>query len=190
MNPASRRIATAAPGMKPRASMAATSVVPLPFQWADMRSMTSRNVLRSASNGVMSRNRIPGCGKSGTSRTIRLRSSARLMRTSYHCSEVFEGSPQAVLEVDARLPTQKCARPRDVGPALPGVIDGKVAMLDGALRAGDPDDRLRQLDHRHLVRVAEVGGELVAFLEHRHHAADQIRHVAEAARLAAVSVNG
>src|SRR4029077_609837 len=146
MNPASRRIATAAPGMNPRASMAATSVVPLSFQWADIRSMTSRNVLRSASSGVMSRKRIPGCGKSGTSRTIRLRSSARLMRTSYHGSEVFERSQQPVFQADLRLPAQQCARPRDVGPALLGVVDREIAVLDPALRSGDLEDRLGQLD--------------------------------------------
>ncbi len=81
----------------------------------------------------MSRKTIPGCGKSGTSRTIRFSSSARLMRTAYDCSKVFERSLQPVLQVDMRLPIQKCARPRDVWPALLGVVDRKVAVLDPAL---------------------------------------------------------
>ena len=63
--PAPSSIAIAVPKMKPRASIAATSSIPWPFQWRDITCTDSARAARSAISGVMSRNMIPGIGKSG-----------------------------------------------------------------------------------------------------------------------------
>src|SRR5438309_2151430 len=72
-------------------------------------------------------------------------------------AELFEPAPQAFLEVDLRLPAEDLPRARDVRTALLRIVDRESLEDDLARRAGDADDGLGELEHRHLViRVAEV----------------------------------
>ena len=62
--------------MNPRASGAATTSIPRPRNGAASPSIAARKAETSASRGVMSLNRMPGLGKSGTSRMNARRSGA------------------------------------------------------------------------------------------------------------------
>src|SRR5215213_8371124 len=73
-NPDSRPSATGDPRMNPRLSMATTCVTPSPRNGSVMACTVALKSPASPNNGVMSLNRIPGRGKSGTSRTARPKS--------------------------------------------------------------------------------------------------------------------
>src|SRR5919206_3798972 len=68
--------AIAAPRMNPRASAPRTRSGSFVFPHAPRAAIVSRNASGSASRGMMSRKTTPFCGKSGTSRTLVLRSTA------------------------------------------------------------------------------------------------------------------
>src|SRR5437763_10894469 len=63
-------------------------------------------------------------------------------------------------------------------------------MLDVALCSGEPDDRPGQLEHGHLLRVAEVDRQLVALFERRQYASDEVGDVADAPGLGSIAVDG
>src|SRR5919199_4336705 len=68
--------AMAAPRMKPRASAPRTRSGSFVFAHAPSSSIVCRSASASARSGMMSRKTTPFCGKSGTSRTFALRSTA------------------------------------------------------------------------------------------------------------------
>src|SRR5687767_8754493 len=71
-------------------------------------------------------------------------------------TEGFDRAPEAVFELHLRLPAEHLARARDVGLAHVRVVDREGLEDDLALGARDPDDRLGELEQRHLGRVAKV----------------------------------
>src|SRR4051794_18307241 len=84
----------------------------------------------------------------------------RTLRTARPPSRGAEHPPQAVLELDLRLPAEQLACPRDVGLAHLRIVDGQRLVHDLGLRAGHAEHRLRELVQRELVRVAEVDREV------------------------------
>ena len=94
---------------------------------------------------------------------------------------------QAVFERYLRLPAQQLLGPGDVGLADLGVVDGERLKDDLRARAGHLDHLLRQLQQRHLVRVADVDRQVRVGLHQRDQPLDQVVDVTEAARLAAVA---
>ncbi len=83
-----------------------------------------------------------------------------------------------------------CLRAGDVGLPHLRIVHGKRLEDDLARGAREPDDRLRELEQRLLVRVAEVDGQMLVRLREQDDPADQVVHVAEAPRLRAVAEHG
>src|SRR5207245_4289786 len=106
-----------------------------------------------------------------------------------HSTEVFQGPAEAVLERHLRLPCEQLAGARDVWAALLGIVDRQRPELNRARGTRQPNDDLCQLQHRHLFGIAEIYRLVVPLLDRGENAADQVGHVAEAARLRAVAVN-
>src|SRR5438552_3805294 len=104
--------------------------------------------------------------------------------------EVLERAAQAVRERDPGLPAQERARARDVGLPHARVVEGQRARDDAALRAGQRDDRLRQLADGELVGIADVDGVDLVRRDEAEEAVHEIGDVAEASRLAAVAEHG
>src|SRR3954453_12398036 len=102
-------------------------------------------------------------------------------------SERVEQAAKSLLEAYLGLPPQNLTRPRDVGLAHLGVVDRQRLEDDLAGRAGGLDHGLRQLQQRHLLRVADVDGQVLLALRQRDQSADQVVDVAEAPRLGAVA---
>src|SRR5438876_2986011 len=96
-------------------------------------------------------------------------------------------APESLLELDLRFPAGHLARARDVRLAHLRIVDRKSLVDDLALRAGDAKDRLREVVHRELVRIAEVHRQVLVGLRERDETADQIVHVAKASRLRPVA---
>src|SRR5438132_433574 len=71
-------------------------------------------------------------------------------------AEPGECPPQPFVDVDPWLPAEQRPRPRDVGLPDLGVVLGKRLEHDLARRGAQPQDLLRQLEERHLLRVADV----------------------------------
>src|SRR5581483_11294946 len=96
---------------------------------------------------------------------------------------------EALFETDLRLPAEQLFRPGDVRAALLRVVDRQRLEDDLAARPRQALDRLRQLEQRALLGVADVDGQVLVALREQHDAADQVVDVAEAARLRAVAVD-
>src|ERR671935_586858 len=67
-------------------------------------------------------------------------------------SESRQHAPQALFELDLRLPAQQLPGPGDVGLANLRIVDWQCFEHDFALRRRDTDDCLRQLENRKLAR--------------------------------------
>src|SRR5947209_7762602 len=104
--------------------------------------------------------------------------------------EVLDRAPQALLGAHARLVPEKRAGPGEVGPALLRVVRGARDEADLRRAAGQPDDRLGQLAHRHLVLGAAVDRPGLTGIEQRDDAAHQVVDVADRAGLRAGAVHG
>src|SRR5262245_63667701 len=104
-------------------------------------------------------------------------------------AEVLDGRAQSLLEIRPRLPAEQLARKPDVGLTDLWVVNRERTVHDAAVPTHEPQDRLRELEDRHLARVAEVHGTVVAGFEKSDDALDEIRDVAEAARLLAVAIH-
>src|SRR5690606_32214597 len=145
--PSSR--ASAAPRMKPRASMPATASGGAARQAPADASMAPANAAASASTGVMSLNTIPGRGKSGTSRIRRDQwGTAALLdggvRRRWRAGSVLRREPQQApaLAVLAHAP-----RPvRALAHAADACAHGKALRLARAALAvaREPHQRLRR----------------------------------------------
>src|SRR5271157_6465062 len=110
---------------------------------------------------------------------------------SEHGAEVLEGSPKPHAAVDGGVPAQECLRLCDVGPAALGIILGQVAVDYLALRALDQGDNLKsKLMHGDLGRVSQVHRQGMVDVQQPVDALHQVAHVAEAARLVALAVDG
>ena len=94
---------------------------------------------------------------------------------------------QPLVEIDLGLPAEQLARAGDVGLPHLRVVDRQRLEDDLARRARDLDHRLGQLEHRELVRVADVHRQVLAALGQQDQAADEIVDVAEAPRLRPVA---
>src|SRR5919197_892103 len=188
-NPQPISCAIAAPRMKPRASAPRTRWGSFVFAHAPSSSIVCRSASGSARSGMMSRKTTPFCGKSGTSRTLVLRSTAMSGRDELPQLEPEEELRQLlrelgeVLEVlHPRLPPLRVAgaqRRRDDGfqqarlASRRGAEGAQVARRDAELReprAGDRDiDVTLAVEPLALVRVGlqepvvlELAGKLAA----------------------------
>src|ERR1700691_3382 len=90
----------------------------------------------------------------------------------------FDRALQALAQGHLRRPAEQLARQRDVRPALLGIVDGQRLEDDLRARGRDLLDRLRQLQQRELVGVADGDRVVVAGLRERDDAADQVTDVA------------
>src|SRR5215218_3634695 len=97
---------------------------------------------------------------------------------------------EAVIELDLRLPAEDLARAGDVGLALLGVVLGQRLVHDLARGAGDPEDRLREVEDRELARIAEVDRQVLAARREQEQPANEVVDVAEASCLRAVAEDG
>src|SRR5205085_8211827 len=79
---------------------------------------------------------------------------------------------------------------RDVRLSHLWIIDWERLVGNAAARAGELDDELRELQHGHLVRVADVTRRRVVAPQQAQNPLDEIAHVTETARLTTVAVDG
>src|SRR5262245_53714362 len=136
-NPAPKWYATAEARMKPLASMPTTlSTLPRP-NCTTIRSITVENASSSARSGVMSLNRTPSCGKSGTSRTSALSCS----RSTGSPPPALGGRTSLALGSRTRGRTLAAARGAAAGRAACGGDRGRrglpLLLLDLLGRRGD-----------------------------------------------------
>src|SRR5580765_8167118 len=103
-----------------------------------------------------------------------------LLSDSDFGAEVFDGRTQPLLEIRPRFPAEQLAREPDVGLTDLRVVDRQRTVHDATVPTHQSQDRLRELEDRHLARVAEVHGAAVAGPEEPDDALDEIRDVAEA----------
>src|SRR5581483_8233083 len=97
---------------------------------------------------------------------------------------------QAFLELDLWLPAEDLARAGDVRlPHLRVVLRQRLED-DLALRVGEPDDELRELEQRELGWVADVDRMMLVAAGEQVEPADQVVDVAEAPRLLAFAEDG
>src|SRR5919199_3098557 len=120
--------AMAAPRMKPRASAPRTRSGSFVFAHAPSSSIVCRSASASARSGMMSRKTTPFCGKSGTSRTFALRSTAMSGR---------DEPPQLAPEEELRQLL------RELGELLE-VLHARLPPLGVARAKRRRDDRLEQ----------------------------------------------
>src|SRR3954451_15041670 len=99
---------------------------------------------------------------------------------------LLERAAQALAQLDLRLPPEDLARQRDVGLADLGVVHGGRLVHDLRPRAGDLDNRLRELQQRELVGIADVDRMVVARLGEADDPVDEVGDVTERPRLRAV----
>ena len=83
------------------------------------------------------------------------------------------------LQLHRRLPSQLLSGLRDVGLPDLGVVDGERLEHDLALRVREPLDRLRELQHGQLGRVADVDGVVHVGEQETVDPVDEVRDVAE-----------
>src|ERR1019366_4726003 len=114
-------------------------------------------------------------------------SSARAASNQKVDPRVFDRPLQPFAKRDLRRPSEQLARERDVGLALLGIVLGQRLEDDLGGGARQLFDRLGQFEQRELVGVAHVHGVVVPGLGERDQPANEIAHVAEGARLAAVA---
>src|SRR5436853_2578459 len=114
--------------MKPRASAPRTRSGSFVFPHAPRAAIVSRRASGSARRGMMSRKTTPFCGKSGTSRTLALRSTAMSGRHQV---------PQLAPEEELRQLL------RELGELLE-VLHPRLPPLRVARAQGGRDDRLEQ----------------------------------------------
>src|SRR4051794_20229870 len=81
---------------------------------------------------------------------------------------------QPLPQRDLRLPVKQRPRPRDVGLADLRIVGGQRTEDDLRRRPRQLEDRLRKLEQRELVRVADVHRLVMPGLGQRDHPADQI----------------
>src|SRR4051794_2615465 len=97
---------------------------------------------------------------------------------------------EAVAQLDGRRPPEQVASPRDVGPALLGVVGRQRLVDDLRARAGHVDHGLGEFEQRELVGVPDVHRIVLTGLGQGDDPADEIVDVAERPRLAAVAEHG
>src|SRR4051795_6095377 len=100
-----------------------------------------------------------GCDRTvpaSTQRTIVIRAMQIFLDPKWLLSEARQHPPQPLLELNLRLPAQHLPGSGDVRLANLRIVDGQRLVDDLALRRGDVDNCLRELQNRELVRIAEV----------------------------------
>src|SRR6188768_435574 len=102
-------------------------------------------------------------------------------------AERRQRAPQALVELDLGCPTENLLGARDIGLADLWIVDRQCLEDDRARRPGRANDRLGELEQRHLSRVSDVDRQMLARLGEQNQAADEIVHEAEAAGLPAAS---
>src|SRR5439155_9275505 len=102
-------------------------------------------------------------------------------------SETRQHAAQAFLELYLRLPAEQLASAGDVGLPDLRIVDGQRLVDDLASRPGDAEDGLGQLVESELTGIAEVDRQVLAGFGQQDEPANEVVHVAEAARLAAVA---
>src|SRR5205823_2253595 len=66
--------------------------------------------------------------------------------------------PEPLFELDLGLPSQQLPGSRDVGLTDLRIVDGKCFVHDFAIRRGNPDNCLRELEDRELAWISHVHG--------------------------------
>src|ERR1051325_7495740 len=112
-----------------------------------------------------------------TQRTIVIRAMQIFLDPKWLPSEGGQHAPQSLFELDLRLPAQHLPGSGDVGLANLRIVDGQRLVDDLALRRRDPDNSLRELENRELVRVAEVDRQVLVALGEQGGPTDQGGHV-------------
>src|SRR5207248_101236 len=159
------------------------------------RSTTARAVPPVAITSSTTSTRWPGRMASRCTCRTSLRYSS-----GYSTLVVFQGSLPALrigtnpaprrIAIAAPNMNPRAARPAQVRPPLPGVVDRQRPVLDRALAAGQVADLLSQATDAYLLLAAQVEGQVVVAVQDRQDPRDQVVHIAEAAGLAAVAVDG
>src|SRR6185369_3091727 len=101
-----------------------------------------------------------------------------------------EEALEALVQLDLGLPAQHLLGARDVGLTHLRVVDGQRLEDDLRLRACYTDDRLGELEQRHLMRVPDVDREVLTARSEEVEPADLVVHVAKGAGLRAVAEDG
>src|SRR5229473_5096109 len=148
------RSASAAPKMNPRDSMATMRSNPRPRSRSSSASSTAWNACLSARTGVMSLKRMPGWGKSGTSR-IRLRAWSREdMRPSCHpVRKKTAAGPMGGVGTDGREPGLRLSS-RDF---LTATQTAGKKFID-SLSAQEPERIARMRSEAHFEMQVRPGG--------------------------------
>src|SRR4029450_3345214 len=115
---------------------------------------------------------------------------ATRLNTHWLPSEAGHDPAQALLELDLGLPAENLRCARDVRLACLRVVDGQGLEDDLASRPSHADDGFRELQDRKLVRVPEIGWQVLLAHRQEIHPVDQVVHVTETAGLGAVAENG
>src|SRR4029077_10866992 len=100
---------------------------------------------------------------------------------------LLDRAPQTLAQRNLGRPSEKLLRECDIGPSLFGVGDGQGLVDDLRTGFGQLFDRLRELEQRELVGIANVDGIVVRRLRERDEPPDEVADVAERSRLAAVA---
>src|SRR5918995_5311610 len=129
-----------------------------------------------------------GTASSTTADRTRSVASARLRNRGFPQRRVQLAQP--LVETHLGLPPEYLLRPSDVGLAHLRIVDGQRLEDDLAAAAPHLEHLLCELEQRELVWIADVHRQMLAALDERDQAADQVVDVAEAARLGAVTEDG
>src|SRR5262245_47326907 len=100
------------------------------------------------------------------------------------------GPSETFAEVDLGMPTEDVVGERDIGAPLARVVDRERLVSDARTRARHVEHRQCEVEHGHLVRVAEVHRPDMRRPEQRERARDEVVDVTEGAGLQAVAVHG
>src|SRR5438093_12989309 len=120
-------------------------------------------------------------------RTIVMRAMPIRLDPKWLPSEGWQHAPQTLFQLDLRLPAEQLPGPGDVRLANLRIVDWQCFEHDLALRRCDQENRLREVENRKLLRVAQVDREMLLALGQEVQATDQVVDVAEAAGLRAVA---
>src|SRR5687767_4175453 len=104
--------------------------------------------------------------------------------------EIGDRATKSLPQLHPRLPSEDGACDRDVGPAHLRIVGREREALDRGAAPRLLENQVRELAHRELVRVADVGRLYAPGIEQLVDPLDLVVHVAERARLTPVAVHG
>ena len=105
-------------------------------------------------------------------------------------SEPLDGERQTVASFDDRFPAEQFLRPRDIRTPQLWIVRRAFDVADRTGTAGDLDNLPRDVQHADFDRVAEIDRIADVAGQEPKQSLDLVADETEAARLAAVAVNG